>query len=107
MEQYGIKRFLISIYSIVKLIVQPKFYFPQVFSMENYFNYHKILKSGYLYCEEKDSQHTFNLTENLGHFSTEGVTAPLSKMSLLGFRNKKHAVKINCSHVLLHCFNIC
>ena len=44
--------------------------------MENYFNYHKILKSGYLYCEEKDSRQTFILTENLGHFSTEGVTAP-------------------------------
>ena len=49
---------------------------PQVFNMENYFNYHKILKSGYLYCEEKDSRQTFILTENLGHFSTEGVTAP-------------------------------
>ena len=45
--------------------------------MENYFNYHNILKSGYLYCEEKDSRQTFILTENLGHFSTEGVTAPL------------------------------
>ena len=45
--------------------------------MENYFNYHKILKSGYLYCEEKDSRQTFILTENLGHFPTEGVTAPL------------------------------
>ena len=45
--------------------------------MENYFNYHKILNSGYLYCEEKDSRQTFILTENLGHFSTEGVTAPL------------------------------
>ena len=45
--------------------------------MENYFNYHKILKSGYLYCEEKDSRQTFILTENLGRFSTEGVTAPL------------------------------
>ena len=44
--------------------------------MENYFNYHKILKSGYLYYEEKDSRQTFILTENLGHFSTEGVTAP-------------------------------
>ena len=76
MEQYGIKRFLISIYSIVKLIVQPKILLPQVFNKENYFNYHKILKSGYLYCEEKDSRQTFILTENLGHFSTEGVTAP-------------------------------
>ena len=46
--------------------------------MENYFNYHKILKSGYLNCEETDSRQTFILTENLGHFSTEGVTAPLS-----------------------------
>ena len=46
--------------------------------MENYFNYHKILKSGYLYCEEKDSRQTFILTENLGHFSTEGVTAPFN-----------------------------
>ena len=45
--------------------------------MENYFNYHKILKPGYLYCEEKDSRQTFILTENLGHFSTEDVTAPL------------------------------
>ena len=44
--------------------------------MENYFNYHKILKSEYLYCEEKDSRQTFILSENLGHFSTEGVTAP-------------------------------
>ena len=44
--------------------------------MENYFNYHKILKSGYLYFEEKGSRQTFILTENLGHFSTEGVTAP-------------------------------
>ena len=50
--------------------------------MENYFNYHKILKSGYLYCEEKDSRQTFILTENLGHFSTEGVTAPYKLGSL-------------------------
>ena len=45
--------------------------------MENYFNYYKILKSGYLYCKGNDSRQTFILTENLGHFSTEGVTAPL------------------------------
>ena len=48
--------------------------------MENYFNYHKILKSGYLYCEEKDSRQSFILTENLGHFSTEGVTAPFKSI---------------------------
>ena len=52
--------------------------------MENYFNYHKILKSGYLYYEEKDIRQTFILTENLGHFSTEGVTAPnLPKFELI------------------------
>ena len=44
--------------------------------------YHKILKLGYLYCEEKDNRQTFILTENLGHFSTEGVTAPFSNKSL-------------------------
>ena len=53
--------------------------------MENYFNYHKILKSGYLYCEEKDSRQTFILTENLGHFSTEGVIAPLIHKEALGY----------------------
>ena len=41
-----------------------------------------IPKSGYLYCEEKDSRQTFILTENLGHFSTEGVTAPLQKTKI-------------------------
>ena len=53
--------------------------------MENYFNYHKILKSGYLYCEEKDSRQTFILKENLGYFSTEGVTAHLV-ISRFGFQ---------------------